>query len=97
MATNERMTYVALMDPSKGWGDDDAMQCPFCGDVHVNFDGPYLVNNGDYKSWKGGRGPAAVLRMHCESGHSWNLIFGSHKGYTLLSIQKLNKKEGGPQ
>ncbi len=57
------------------------IRCPVCGDEYVGFGSVREVSGHDsYRASWWGRGDLRVVAFECESGHEFELCFGSHKG-----------------
>lgn len=70
--------------------------CPICNCDYVNFAKPKECNGEDnYKAWNG-RGNAIKIYMQCESGCSWTLVMGFHKGQTFMGVENPTKRIRDP-
>lgn len=68
-----------------GWGV--SVKCPICSCENVHLaSAENRSGNDDYQAW-GGRGDAVYVEMFCESGCSWDLRLGFHKGTTYMGIE----------
>lgn len=65
----------------------EAIGCPVCGFEYTHLDGaPVTVDGADGpKPQWAGRGPALSIPFTCENGCRFNVILGSHKGWTYLT------------
>lgn len=64
-------------------GEEFVMGCPFCGFDYNHADGVGTQKGNDnYETEFGNvfRGDAIVIKMHCENGHKYRVVFGEHKG-----------------
>lgn len=83
------LSYTGANPNDGAWNDQqpEVVRCPTCGDTYVHIRTPQLISGEDsYKAWAG-RGSLAIIPMHCESGHTWDLCFGEHKGNTVAFIR----------
>ena len=62
--------------------------CPVCHDCYVHFGEPSHRNSDSYSAWAG-RGAAIRLSMWCESGHTWELRLGFHKGQSFIGYENI--------
>lgn len=80
-----------LLNPSDAWlaSDDWGVQlgCPICRFSYVHIEKPTHKSSGDKwgVAWEG-RGDAAYIPMWCESGHSWKIRYGFHKGAIFMDV-----------
>ncbi len=89
---------IEAKDAYLGFGEPEAIfkeksfrhvECPVCGGEYVHFGAPIYQETDDYDAWEG-RGSAIRIPMWCElEWHSWEVIFGFHKGYTFTRIENL--------
>jgi hypothetical protein len=72
------------------------VSCPICGENYVHISRIREKDGKDnYAAWEG-RGDAYYIDMWCESGHSWNMRFGEHKGECFLKVVNPNKVDAIP-
>ncbi len=64
------------------------VKCPVCGFDYVHIHKPSYQESDDYTAWLG-RGNAVRVPMWCESGHTWELRLGFHKGQTFIAYENI--------
>jgi hypothetical protein len=73
-----------------GWGFQ--LKCPICEceNVHIARTEHRRSEDSYGRAWQG-RGDAVYVSMYCETGCSWDVRFGFHKGSTFMGFE--NAKE----
>jgi hypothetical protein len=72
-------------EEATSWDPDgvEAVHCPVCGDSYTHPGEPERIKGRDnYEAWEG-RGDLVTVTFWCESGHTFSLNFGFHKGSTI--------------
>ena len=72
-----------------------AVACPFCDYGYVHIEKPQFLEGHDNYEARGDvvRGDCIIIPMYCENGHSWNTVFGFHKGITFVWVEKYTGSE----
>ena len=61
--------------------------CPLCDFEYNHVEGVKTQKGNDNYDTDYGdifRGDAIIIKMECEEGHKYNIIFGEHKGYVYM-------------
>ncbi len=69
----------------------NVLGCPICNFEYNHIDGVETQKGNDkyeteYESVC--RGDALIIKMHCENGHNYRIVFGAHKGWMYLFAVK---------
>jgi len=66
--------------------------CPVCSLETVHCGTPTSQVVDDYSAWEG-RGGVVKIPMYCEAGDTWDLRFGFHKGYTVMMVENIGRRD----
>lgn len=83
-----------LIDAGCEWMDPASLlRCPVCKFDYVHIGRFAEIDTHDVAIDGLGRGGAVELECHCESGHSWRLVFTHHKGRTYSFCRDIGLRE----
>ncbi len=89
------------------FGDASRLRCPDCGDVHTHVQGVYTTLGGGESVglYRGSHLIARrtnedrdglAVRVRCENGHWWDIVFQQRNGTTYVEFAMLAKALGVP-